>query len=132
MTLIIDSEPPGGLIRSDSKGRVLVPAAQREALLDAFEASGQSGTAFCRQHGLKYPTFATWVQKRRGDRPAREEFPGEERHPAFVEVVSTAPVEASGALAITLADGTRVDVTCRGQLPWVAELLRHLNSSRPC
>jgi len=40
MTLIVDSEEVGGLIRSDSKGRVLVPAAQREAPLGAFEASG--------------------------------------------------------------------------------------------
>lgn len=132
MTLIVDSEEAGGLIRSDSKGRVLVPAARREALLDAFEASGQSGTAFCRQHGLKYPTFATWVQKRRDGRPAREVVAVEERHPAFVEVVSTAPVAEAAALSITLADGTRMDVTCRGQLPWVAELLRHLNGSRPC
>ena len=132
MTLIVDSEEFGGLIRSDSKGRVLVPAAQRETLLDAFESSGQSGVAFCRQHGLKYPTFATWVQKRRGERSSQEPGAAEERHPAFVEVVSTAPVQASGALAITLADGTRIDITCRNQLPWVAELLRHLNGSRPC
>ncbi len=40
-------------------------ADQRDALLDAFEQSGQSATAFCRQHGLKYPTFATRVQKHR-------------------------------------------------------------------
>lgn len=132
MTLIVDSDPSGALIRSNSKGRVLVPAAQRDALLDSFERSGQSGVAFCRQHGLKYPTFATWVQKRRGERPAREPGAAEERHPAFLEVVSTAPVQASGALAITLADGTRIDITCRNHLPWVTELLRHLSSSRPC
>jgi hypothetical protein len=65
------------LIRCDSKGRVLVAAGQRDALLDAFEQSGQSAMAFCRQHGLKYPTFATWVQKRRrGGEPGRPRFAG--------------------------------------------------------
>jgi len=54
MTSIVD---PGGeaarLIPSDSKGRMLVAADQRDALLNAFEQSGQSAMAFCRQHGLK-------------------------------------------------------------------------------
>jgi hypothetical protein len=39
----------------------------------------------------------------------------EERHLAFVEVVSTAPVEASRALAIMMADGTHIDVNCSDQ-----------------
>jgi len=72
MTSIVD--PAGEAarqIRSDTKGRVLVAADQRDALLDPFEQSGQSDMAFCRQHDLKYPTFATLVQKRRrGSGPA--------------------------------------------------------------
>jgi len=56
----------------------------------------------------------------------------EERHPAFVEVLTPARAAEAAALSITLVDGARVDVTCRGQLPWVAELLRHLNGSLPC
>jgi hypothetical protein len=81
MTSIVDlAGEAARLIRSDSKGRVLVAADQRDALLDAFEQSGQSAMAFCRQHGLKYPTFATWVQKRRrGTEPV---------HPRFAEVVA--------------------------------------------
>jgi len=36
----------------------------------------QSAMAFCRQYGLKYPTFVTWVQKRRGgSEPALPRFP---------------------------------------------------------
>jgi hypothetical protein len=83
MTSIVDPGEPAGLIRSDTKGRVLVAADQREALLDAFERSGQSAMAFCRQHGLKYPTFATWVQKRR-----RGPEPGA---PRFAEVMVDVP-----------------------------------------
>jgi class 3 adenylate cyclase len=78
MTTIVD---PAGeaarLIRSDTKGRVLVAADQRDALLDAFEQSGQSAMAFCRQHCLKYPTFATWVQSAAA--AADRLFPGSRR-----------------------------------------------------
>ena len=45
-----------------------MPADRREAILDAFEQSGMSGSAFAKHIGVKYPTFATWVQKRRGNR----------------------------------------------------------------
>ena len=130
MTSIVDpAEEAARLIRSDSWGRVLVAADQREALLDAFEQSGQSAMAFCRKHGLKYPTFATWVQKRRrGGVPA---------HPRFAEVTVDLPatVEPSAApepMRVTLADGTRIDITCRKQLAWAVELLRHLSPTRSC
>lgn len=130
MTSIVD---PAGeaarLIRSDTKGRVLVADDQRDALLDAFEQSGQSAMAFCRQHGLKYPTFATWVQKRRrGNGPAL---------PRFAEVTVDLPATVEPPVApepmrITLADGTRIDIACRKQLGWAVELLRHLSPVRPC
>jgi hypothetical protein len=130
MTSIVDL--PGEavrLIRSDSKGRVLVAAEQRDALLDAFEQSGQSAMAFCRQHGLKYPTFATWVQKRRRA--------SEPVHPRFAEVNVDLPALAEPpalpeSMRVTLADGTRIDISCRKQLAWAMELLRHLSPVRPC
>lgn len=50
MTSIVDlAGEAARLIRSDSKGRVLVTSDQRDALLDAFERSGQSAMAFCRR-----------------------------------------------------------------------------------
>lgn len=54
-----------GLIRQDRLGRFRFSKEQREALLDAFESSGMSGTSFATAHGVKYQTFATWVQKRK-------------------------------------------------------------------
>jgi hypothetical protein len=45
--------------------RVRVPAPRREALLDEFERSGVSGAKFARLVGIKYPTFAGWVHRRR-------------------------------------------------------------------
>lgn len=130
MTSIVDPDGEAArLIRSDTKGRVLVAADQRDALLDAFEQSGQSAMAFCRQHGLKYPTFATWVQKRRrGSGPA---------HPGFAEVTVDLPATVEPPVVpepmrITLPDGIRIDIACRKQLAWAVELLRHLSPLRSC
>ena len=41
------------------------PRAKREAILDEFDRSGMSGAEFAQYLGIKYQTFATWVQKRR-------------------------------------------------------------------
>ena len=53
------------ILRTDRQGRVRTPLAQREALLDAFECSGLSGMKFAALHGVKYPSFANWVQQRK-------------------------------------------------------------------
>jgi hypothetical protein len=55
----------GDLLKADVLGRVTLGREQREAMLDAFEASGMSGQAFALQHGIKFQTFASWIQKRR-------------------------------------------------------------------
>jgi hypothetical protein len=66
----------------DSKGRVRTRPERREVLLDEFERSGTSAAAFAKLIGVKYTTFAFWVQRRR--RLGRE---GGERKP-----VQAAPV----------------------------------------
>lgn len=58
----------GDILKTDSLGRVTVSRAQREAILDAFEASGMTGQAFALHHGIKIQTFASWIQKRRHTR----------------------------------------------------------------
>jgi hypothetical protein len=59
-------ENPGCLIlKTDTRGRVRIPAQRREALPDEFEKSGLSGVKFSALSGIKYQTFANWVQQRR-------------------------------------------------------------------
>jgi len=53
------------ILKRDGRGRVRTPLAQREGLLDAFERSGLSGMKFATLHGVKYPSFANWVQQRK-------------------------------------------------------------------
>jgi hypothetical protein len=58
------------VLKRDGQGRVRMPATRREQLLDEFERSGLSGPKFAVLAGLKYQTFATWVQKRKRQRGA--------------------------------------------------------------
>jgi hypothetical protein len=45
-------------------GRVRLPRARREELLDEYERSGISGVQFAAYVGIKYSTLASWIQKR--------------------------------------------------------------------
>lgn len=56
------------ILKSDSRGRVRTPPEQREALLAEFERSGLSASKFSTMVGVRYQTFATWVQKHRQQR----------------------------------------------------------------
>ena len=69
MTLMHDSLE---LLKTDAGGRVRTSPERREAVLDEFERSGLSGMRFAAGYGLKYPTFACWVLRRKKQRGLRE------------------------------------------------------------
>ncbi len=52
------------LLKTDVLGRVKHTVEQREKLLNEFERSEVSGAHFAALAGVKYQTFATWVQVR--------------------------------------------------------------------
>jgi hypothetical protein len=58
-------EDSGEIFKRDRKGRVRVPKARREMLLDEWERSGGSAAQFADYVGIKYSTLANWIQKRR-------------------------------------------------------------------
>jgi transposase-like protein len=64
--------------RRDRLGRRRVPAQHRAQLVAEYLSSGLSQAAFARRAGMRYPTFAHWVQQAR--RAARA-LPGPDRHP---------------------------------------------------
>ena len=90
--------------RRDRRGRVNWPRERREQLLDEYEKSGLSQAAFARREGVRYPTFAHWVQVRR--RGTSTASPG--RRPAvsprFVEVGVPAAASSS-ELSVSLPGG---------------------------
>jgi hypothetical protein len=118
---------------------VRVPAPRREALLDEFEKGGASGAKFARLAGIKYSTFANWVQQR-GKRqapmkPARGEAPngtglaGPAGPIRLLEAMveggapgGREPVRAEG-LVVELPGGSRLVVGSPVQLQMAAELV---------
>ena len=122
------------VLKQDGRGRVRVPAERREALLDEFERSGTSGAKFARLAGIKYPTFANWVQQR-GKRqtqrkPARGEAPngtGLAAQAGPIRLLEAlveggAPGHREG-LVVELPGGSRLVVGSPVQLQMAAELV---------
>jgi transposase-like protein len=91
--------------RRDRRGRVSWPKERREELLAEYERSGLSQAAFARREGVRYPTFAHWVQERRRDAAGK---PAEtaDAAPRFVELgVRGSVMTPAGTLSVTLPDG---------------------------
>lgn len=125
--------PVSSILKTDGQGRVRTPPAQREALLDEFERSGLSGIRFAALHGVKYPSFANWVQGRRRRRAAESQpragSPG--GGPAAVqwleaEVGAWKGEEGCGGLMLHLPGGVRVELTHPHQVGLASQLIQAL------
>jgi hypothetical protein len=125
------------ILKSDVLGRVRTPAARREQLLDEFERSGVPGLKFAELAGIKYQTFATWIQKRRrqrGDYPAAKVQAAKQSVRWLEAVVAATPgavVKAGGSvLALHLPGGARMEISDARQIDLAVALLRALQ--KPC
>ena len=123
------------ILKADKRGRVRMPQERREALLGEFDRSGMSGAKFAAWAGIKYPTFANWVQERR--RKASQSAPGRDREASVPEGVrwieatlKPDPVvetnRESRTLVIHLPGGARLEVASPSQAALACELLRGL------
>jgi transposase-like protein len=107
----------------DTQGRVRTTREQRRVILAEFERSGMSAAEFARRTGLKYSTFALWVQRcRRTKRPARK------APVRLLEAVLTTATPAS-VLTVLLPGGARLEVREAGQIPLAAALVHALGKS---
>jgi DNA-binding transcriptional regulator YiaG len=70
-------EDSGEIFKRDTMGRVRVPKARREMLLDEWERSGGSAAQFAGYVGIKYSTLANWIQKRRKQRGLKKSLVGQ-------------------------------------------------------
>ncbi len=111
------------MLKTDTQGRVLTPAKDREALLDAFEESGMSGAAFARLHGIRYTTFASWRRARR----LRHHAP-EPNEVGFQEITLESEQRPGPALTVELPGGGRFKLERADQLPMAKALLRYLDA----
>jgi hypothetical protein len=115
------------VLKTDERGRVRVPKERRDALLDEFERSRLSGAKFAAHYGLKYSSFAGWVQRRKR-LPARAVVREAGSSVRWLEAVAQAE-PAEGLLMLHLPGGVRMEITRRTPLPLAVELLRLLGAS---
>src|SRR5213075_967075 len=106
----------GVLVQTDSKGRLRVSKEQRKAVLAKFEQSGMSGAKFAALAGIKYSTFAGWVQRYR--RPKRRVASNGMR---FIEaVIGTNPSngpESKTGLVLHLPGSVRAELFSVAEVP---------------
>ena len=144
------------ILKVDAIGRVRVPVERREMLVDEFEGSGMSGLAFAKRYGINYPTFATWVQKRRRADGRYEKMKVKVKRDAckavgamknnvekncgenpatkvkWLEVVKEEPVAVVRGLKVELPGGGAVRVEDAKQAMLAAVLIRELQRSVVC
>ena len=122
------------VLKQDAAGRVWTPRERRETLLDEFERSGLPATTFAAETGVKYQTFANWVQKRRKERSAAHgQVPVVCRSRGWVEAtVENVEAECGRVLVVHLPCGARVDVADAAQAVLAAHLLRALGGGVVC
>jgi lambda repressor-like predicted transcriptional regulator len=108
----------------DTKGRVRASKEQRRLILAEFERSGLSAAQFARRSGLKYSTFAGWLQRSR-----RRKQPRLKSAVRLLEaVVGPAPLDST--LEVQLPGGARLQIREASQVALVAALVRALE--KPC
>ena len=126
------------ILKSDALGRVSTSKQQREALLDEFERSGLKGAQFARAVGVKYATFANWVQKRRharGDYKRGGSGPQDGALRLIEAVVTSGAAMPSNsaaveqALEVHLPGGAKFLVGSAHQVPLASQLIQALSRS---
>lgn len=109
--------------RRDRLGRRITPAARRTELVTAWRVSGQTQAAFARREGIKYSSFAAWVQaeRRAGSTPARPQTAPGQPAVRFAQVRWPAPAPG---LEARLPDGTLLRGGSAGELAVLVRALR--------
>jgi transposase len=111
-------------------------------LLAQFDQSGMSGPQFAKQAGIKYTTFANWLQKRRRQRnkitPASTSSPGSRSKVSWLEAVvdgsrqKEPPKLATATLVVHVSAGMRLELSDGKHVKLAAQLLRELGQELTC
>jgi hypothetical protein len=118
------------ILKQDARGRVRVPRGRQEALVDEFERSGLSGIKFAAHCGVKYPTFAAWVQRRRRERGSDSVPPARKTGTVrWMEAVLPGP--SASPLSVHLPGGVRMEIATAAQAPLAAAVWRAFADHHP-
>lgn len=115
------------VLKVDVAGRVWTPRARREEVLDELERSGMAAVKFAAFIGMKYPTLASWVQKRRRLREAGAAA----GQPAALRWVEAAVETQGSGLRVELPCGARIEIADDAQAKLAAVLLGALAAEGP-
>lgn len=107
------------ILKQDRMGRVRVPVERRQELLEAYDRSAMSAAEFAAHVGVKYPTMAAWIQRRRKEKGA----PGGVK---WMEAVVGEEAREAGRLVVEVGGGWRMVVENAGAARLAAEVLKHL------
>ena len=122
LTTLTEDESQLTPIKTDEAGRLRLSDEHKAALLDTFESSGLSGIQFAKQHGLRYPTFISWVRK-------RKELSKVTPSSAFLEVdLSGISNSTKTPLMISLGNGVSMELSESSQVSLAVELLKTLTA----
>jgi transposase-like protein len=106
----------------DCRGRVRISTEQRRLLLAEFERSGLSVVQFAKRTGLKYSTFAAWIQRY-----------GRKRRPALKSAVrlleAVVAPKGTACLQVQLPGGAKMELHELGQVALAVALVRALEKS---
>lgn len=96
---------------------------QKDKLIEAFEASGQTQRAFCHEQGIAIPTLSSWLRKRRfgGSTPA-----------GFRPVRLIGGDSGTGGAVIRLADGTEIKLPTGSTIEEIVYLVKRLRKAQTC
>src|ERR1700724_4652204 len=127
------------IFKQDTKGRVCVPKARREAVLDEWERSGGSAAQFADYVGIKYSTLANWIQKRRKQAGLKASLlkPGavdsSQSHGHWVEAIvekNPEPEAIESSLRIYFTAGAFCQIRNALEAGLAAELIGHLGARK--
>jgi hypothetical protein len=122
----------GQVLKSDTLGRMRTPVERRKELLAEFERSGLSGKKFAALVGVKYSTFAFWLQQRRRKAASAAKPTDTVRWlEAVVEKAQDSGGKTALALTVELPGGAWLEIHDVRQAQLAAALLRSLESPQP-
>lgn len=124
MTSDLES-PEIEILKTDRLGRVQRSREEVDTILDAFEASAMSGAEFARQHGLNYPSFASWRSRRRKEqkRHADQSDPQGSSFTFFEVAAESCPQDS---ITIEFADQIKLKVATVAQVKIASALIREM------
>ena len=108
------------IIKSDRIGRPHYSKEFKAEVLAGYDASGMGAPAFAERCGVKYPTFAGWLAKRRRENTAP---PAAAQSFIIAELAEGSPGDA---VRVTLPGGAAAQFTDPSQAPLIAALIKAL------